>query len=340
MSKVAVIIPVYNAEKYMEKCINSVLSQTFNDFECILVDDGSLDNSGKICDEYAKKDERIKVIHQKNAGPARARHTGIEIAKANFIHFVDSDDWIEPCTIELFYKKQQETGADIVIEKGTNCFYPNKQKILLLPNVEPAVLPIAYFFMYNCKGHWNKLYKKNLFQDLYYPPKSPSEDFITNTQVFSKVNYGGLAQIDKIVYNYNLCDWEQHISYINYSTAYNKPYSELPVYSELLWIEKFLEKSKFADDKSIWSAFNSLVVTTNIIPYFRDSKFMTKNESKMLYKRYYKNCDNKKDISFSNKILMELLVISPFLGKSWRVFRFRILPKIKFLIFKLLKLEK
>ena len=94
--KLSIIVPVYNVEQYLDKCIKSILNQTFKDFELILVDDGSIDNSGEICDEYAKKDSRVKVIHKKNGGLAAARNTGLIIARGDYVGFVDSDDWIEP----------------------------------------------------------------------------------------------------------------------------------------------------------------------------------------------------------------------------------------------------
>lgn len=94
-SKISVIVPVYNVEKYLPKCIDSILQQTFTDFELLLIDDGSPDNSGIICDEYASKDNRIQVIHKKNAGVSAARNTGLEYAQGKWITFVDSDDWLE-----------------------------------------------------------------------------------------------------------------------------------------------------------------------------------------------------------------------------------------------------
>lgn len=96
--KISVIVPVYNVEKYLSRCIDSIISQTFSDFELILVDDGSTDSSGKICDEYGKKDGRVKVIHKRNGGLSSARNCGLENAKGNYICFVDSDDWISSVT--------------------------------------------------------------------------------------------------------------------------------------------------------------------------------------------------------------------------------------------------
>lgn len=113
MPELSIIVPVYNVEEYLPKCIDSILVQTFTDFELILIDDGSPDRCGEICDEYAAKDSRIVVIHQKNQGVSAARNAGLDIAKGTYIGFVDSDDWIEP---ELYQTaiRTAETPYDII----------------------------------------------------------------------------------------------------------------------------------------------------------------------------------------------------------------------------------
>lgn len=111
---VSVIIPVYNVEEYLEECIDSVLSQTYPYFEIILVDDGSIDKSGSICDEYVLKDNRISVIHQENRGLSEARNAGVEKATGKYIYFLDSDDWILPETFEQLVEKMNSTNADFV----------------------------------------------------------------------------------------------------------------------------------------------------------------------------------------------------------------------------------
>lgn len=117
MPKVSVIVPVYNTEKYLPRCINSILDQTFTDFELILVDDGSTDNSGKICDEYSKKDSRIVVIHKENGGASSARNTGIDIAKGEWISFVDSDDWVNVEYLNgLIIDASKDDNVDFVIQ--------------------------------------------------------------------------------------------------------------------------------------------------------------------------------------------------------------------------------
>lgn len=112
--KLSVIIPVYNVENYLRHCLDSVLTQTYRNLEIILVDDGSKDASGMICDEYAAKDSRIKCVHQENAGVSRARNRGLEMASGDYYHFLDSDDFIEPDTYEYLLTKMQENGAEAI----------------------------------------------------------------------------------------------------------------------------------------------------------------------------------------------------------------------------------
>ncbi|MBO4897377.1 MAG: glycosyltransferase [Clostridia bacterium] len=114
MPKISIIIPVYNAGKYINECVDSIINQTFRDFELILVDDGSADNSGKICDDYAEKDSRIKVIHKENGGQAIARNKGLKIATGEYICFVDADDAVNPNMLEYLYEAAEKTKSKIV----------------------------------------------------------------------------------------------------------------------------------------------------------------------------------------------------------------------------------
>lgn len=126
--KVSVIIPVYNVEKYLDRCIQSILNQTLKEIEIILVDDGSSDNSSQICDEYSKKDNRIKVIHKKNEGLGFARNSGMEIARGEYIAFVDSDDFIEKNGFEYMYKISVENKVDMCMSGYYKYNSQNKTK--------------------------------------------------------------------------------------------------------------------------------------------------------------------------------------------------------------------
>lgn len=114
MPTISVIVPVYKVERYIRRCVDSIISQTFNDWELILVDDGSPDNSGAICDDYAVQDERIRVIHKENAGVSAARNDAIIAAKGEYMTFVDSDDWLEPECLEVCIKEMQRHDIDLL----------------------------------------------------------------------------------------------------------------------------------------------------------------------------------------------------------------------------------
>ncbi|MGN1326481.1 MAG: glycosyltransferase family 2 protein, partial [Clostridia bacterium] len=120
MPKITVIMPVYNVEKYLEEAIDSVIYQTYQNLEIILIDDGSTDNSGNICDEYAKKDSHIKVIHQENKGLSGARNTGLDIATGEYIMFIDSDDIFPKDACEKMLKFMEEKDADYIVGNYTN----------------------------------------------------------------------------------------------------------------------------------------------------------------------------------------------------------------------------
>lgn len=136
---ISVIIPVYNSEKYLHKCIDSVLSQTYQDFELILVNDGSTDKSGAICDEYALKDERVKVFHKENGGVSDARNRGIDNAKGEWIVFIDSDDWVNKNYLKELIEDIKEKDVDFVIhgDLGNSNIYntlKNEEKVVLMFN--------------------------------------------------------------------------------------------------------------------------------------------------------------------------------------------------------------
>ncbi len=125
---ISVIIPVYNVEEYLHECVDSVINQTYKNLQIILVDDGSTDSSGKICDEYAENDKRITVVHQKNAGPSKTRNTGLSQANGKYIYFLDSDDYIENNALELLIDTAESNDADLVFFDA-HSFSDDGQKI-------------------------------------------------------------------------------------------------------------------------------------------------------------------------------------------------------------------
>ena len=167
MAEVSIIVPVYQVEKYIRQCIDSILAQTFTDFELILVDDGSKDRSGQICDEYAGMDKRVKVIHQKNSGAAAARNSGMDQAIGDYFLFVDSDDYVVPTMVECLYEKVVKEKADIAVCNYLY-FFENDREKDFSTSIKSEVLPGTEIF-YNRKNErnygiwtvvWNKLYRK------------------------------------------------------------------------------------------------------------------------------------------------------------------------------------
>ncbi|RGM21729.1 glycosyltransferase family 2 protein [Eubacterium sp. OM08-24] len=163
---ISVIVPVYKVEEYIYRCVDSILAQSFKDFELILVDDGSPDNCGKICDEYAQKDKRITVIHKENGGLSDARNTGIDWAlknsNSNWITFIDSDDWVHTDYLKNLYNAVKENNVDISV-----CGYVNTtgEDDLHTKNSEINTLlctPEDFFINNNINAvvAWGKLYKK------------------------------------------------------------------------------------------------------------------------------------------------------------------------------------
>ena len=180
---ISIVIPAYKVEKYLEKCIDSVINQTYTNLEIILVDDGSPDNCPKICDEYAKKDSRIKVIHKENGGLSDARNKGIEIASGEYISFIDSDDYISQNYVEMLYENIKKYDSDIAIG-GHKVLYDDGKIINRYTNEEFCISPkealnkILYDDGIDLSA-WAKLYKKDLFENIKYPVGRLYEDSAT-----------------------------------------------------------------------------------------------------------------------------------------------------------------
>jgi glycosyltransferase involved in cell wall biosynthesis len=164
---ISIIIPVYNAEQYLHRCVDSILAQTYKNLEIILVNDGSKDNSGKICDEYAELDNRVRVIHKQNGGAASTRNAGLDVANGEYIAFIDSDDSIIPDMYDTLYNRISKSNADIAI-CGFVMIYPDFQRIIEVPNekfykIEELFYDWLYYYYQTLLSvPWNKLYKKQL----------------------------------------------------------------------------------------------------------------------------------------------------------------------------------
>lgn len=176
----SVIVAVYNVEKYIEKCIQSIVNQSIQELEIILIDDGSTDNSGAICDRYAKSDSRIRVIHKKNGGLSDARNAGIEVAQGEYIAFVDGDDYLHSKMYEVLMMNLKQTNADISI-----CAFQDVQDYEIVQECDinsqlcEQIMPADVYHLFTqliMTVAWNKVYKKDLFQNIRYPKGRLHED--------------------------------------------------------------------------------------------------------------------------------------------------------------------
>ena len=195
--KISIIVPIYNVEKYLKRCLDSIIEQTYTNLEIILIDDGSRDNSGNICDEYAKCDSRIKVMHKQNGGVSSSRNAGLSLATGCFIGFVDPDDYISKDMYTILYDELAKNDADISMcgyksfsdEKTT---FQTSSSTDMYTNIE-AIKKLVFDNVFT--SHlWNKLYKRELFIDLKFPEnRSIYEDVSVIYKLFDRAK--------KIVYN-------------------------------------------------------------------------------------------------------------------------------------------
>lgn len=200
---ISIIVPVYEVERYLPQCIDSIINQTYQDIEIILVDDGSTDNSGIICDEYSRKDKRITVFHKENGGLSDARNYGIARANGDYLGFVDGDDWIEPDMYEILLNAAKENRADIV-----NCgFYgefPEQTVIYLnaaqtfnnsIDSVKALIHGEINIFV------WSKLYHKSCFSSITFPNGYVFEDIFTIHKVLLQSNV--IVNVSKPLYHHS-----------------------------------------------------------------------------------------------------------------------------------------
>ena len=320
MEKISVIVPVYNVENYLKESIESVINQTYKSLEIIIVDDGSTDNSGKICDEYVSKDSRIKVVHQENKGLSGARNTGLEIATGKYIMFLDSDDTFTIDACEKLYNYIEKTNADYVIgnyinmdEDGTiwekPVFDPNKYVEFKL-----SIEDYTHSFYTMNSGVWNKIFRKSFLDELQvrFVERVPAEDAIFTTYCFIKSK--NVYYIPEIVYNYRL-RYSDSIStscskdyFLGINKAYRIIYNNFKENNHLDFYRFFYAKSmnyilyKFIDsdkltneeridvlDKMKW--FYELSNTLKIPTILKSVQYIIESISEKDYEQTLKYCE-------------------------------------------------
>ncbi len=207
--EISIIVPVYNVEPYLNRCLDSIINQSMKEIEILVINDGSTDKSGEICDEYAKLDDRIKVIHQKNGGLSNARNAGLEQAQGKYIMFVDSDDYVEKDFCIIPFKAAEKNCADLVMFRyshiidGATFTFPSNYKNLSIKNGKKSIQEaFDIMFKITSVGVWNKLYKKCLFKSIRFPEGMIYEDIGTSYKLLLESN--SIYFINSVLYYYQL----------------------------------------------------------------------------------------------------------------------------------------
>ncbi|MBN1366894.1 MAG: glycosyltransferase, partial [Dehalococcoidales bacterium] len=299
-TKISVIIPVFNAEKYLRQCIDSVVTQTLQDIEIICVNDGSTDRSCNIVEEYVKKDSRLKIVNQKNQGAARARNAGIKMAKGEYIHFLDADDYLVPDVYEVLYKKAKTYNLDFI--KGETILLDNlSQEKTPKPISKDAINVITNFYVTPTKflqtgvTPWKCLYKRSflLSNNICFYNLRCGEDRSFYVSVIIRAKR--VMFVDKYVIYYrfnnpNSLNEQRPKYYKCFFDSYkiiNKMCKHLPenLRREILeneleelfsWLIKY--KSKHMLSKEIYSDIKYFIINLDITPF----------REKYLYSRWYK----------------------------------------------------
>lgn len=312
---ISIIIPVYNAEKYLKKCLDSILSQTYKDFEVILINDGSIDDSKKICEEYQKKDKRFKLINKENGGPSSARNLGLKSAKGEYISLVDADDYLRDDFYEKLVASIEKNNSDIAFCKYVFSFN-NEIKFIEEIGLNKFVLDKDLKHFFESRDHINAylvrcLYKSEIFKDIKY---DENIKYLEDLDLFLRIMQKNLtfSLVDEAMYYYvqspNSITRKMDINMLN---NYEK--------GMLKCIEDLLKLDKIDYINSL--KFNCFIIANN---YYSESKdkltlaeFNKKYNSKENYKAYRK-CNT----TMKNKIVS-------FLARHKILWAYKILRKMQ-----------
>ena len=252
--KISVIVPVYNVEQYLERCVDSIINQTYTNLEIILVNDGSTDNSGKLCDELAKKDERIRVIHKENGGLSDARNRGIDESESDLVGFIDSDDYIDSDMYEVLLKNLNDTDADLsmcalydVYNNTPEAQVTNKETWKL--SSEQAIKMVMEAKILSVTAV-NKLYRKSLFSDLKFEAGKIAEDAFIMIKLLDKCEKIVATNEKKYYYVHR----ENSITTQKFSTKFLNVIEAYEQNSNII-LEKYPKLKDVAQTRMNWAYF-------------------------------------------------------------------------------------
>lgn len=316
--KVSVGVAVYNGERYLEHCLDSLISQTLNDLEIILVDDGSTDSSGGICDQYAERDSRIKVIHKPNGGLASARQTALEVATGDYFCVCDADDWMEADMYEKLWEKAEETGADVVMCGNWREYDNGKSTISVYDREIPSDNSQIIEDVLNDRFPsflWNKLFRRNLFRKFaieWEPGIDMQEDFLMTLKVLQ--HPVKLACLPELLYHYRR---------MRVGNSYTGNIT-LSSYNQMLhimdWIDGHLDADRFAVGKTHYMiniAYAGLRVKNGMSPEY--------------YKQTSTSRLSVRDLWKEHSLKAQLILLTKVLGYHFGFFVNQLLYKIEYI---------
>lgn len=298
---ISVIVPIYNVEKYINKCVDSIINQTYKNIEIILVDDGSTDNCYNICDEYKKKDNRIKVIHQENSGLSEARNAGIKMAKGEYLAFVDGDDYILEDMLEYLYKLLKETNSEISVCNFIRYWNEDKKLIDYNINRERIVIKREQALKEILKNDllksfaWNKLYKKSLFKNVRYPKGMKMEDVATTYKLISnseKIVIGKDAKYYYVQRDGSILATKSTSMYIDYYKAVYERY-------------KFLDEKYPNLKKQNVNTLINFLIGMNLVNDKKLKEYIDQNNTNGLLKEIVNS--KSEAVSIKNKIKLKFI---------------------------------
>lgn len=321
----SIIVPVYNMEKYLVRCVNSIINQQFTEFELILVDDGSVDNSSEMCDEFAESDPRIRVIHKQNGGLGAARNTGLDIARGKFIGFVDSDDWIAQDMYAILLDLADIFDADVV-SSSFHLTYDeicqNNKKMKTVIKVMEKDEKLEFYMKYGMKKRggdfpvWNKIYRKCLFDEIRFPVNQLYEDVYTNVQLINLANrYIKTNQITYFYYQQGTSITRNQFTKRDFDLI--SVSEEIVGFSEIIGNKKIVKLAKMKWARAYYSLLVKIILYgTN---YDENQLDIIMNDFLIILRKNYFLL-LRSPMSISRKFIMTILCINPQFLKNMYAF--------------------
>ena len=306
---ISIVVPIYKVEKYLEQCVTSIINQTYQNIEIILVDDGSPDNCGIMCDNYATKDARIKVIHKQNGGLSDARNHGIEIATGKYITFVDSDDYIDSKYIEELYNEIKTNNVK-VSQCGILHVNDDQEILKKSGHLEKQLLSGKQMLKDLYKDHgtenivvWNKMYDIKLFENIRYPVGKIHEDEFTTYKIL--YNIDDVAILNKYYYNYR-----QNENSITGKKFNIKRLDKIEAY------EQRLQFFKQKNEKELYQLALMSYLLEIRQSYMNTKKYIDNSKDIQLelvkkYRANYKFIFKDKNVNMMKKLKMLIFLVSP-----------------------------